>query len=345
VTAFYGAFPAKSDVRGSVPTMSRKKIAVVIPFFQRKSGLLRNAVQSALNQAVDAELELVIVDDGSPVRAEDEIDDLLRTHSSQIKLVKQPNGGCYPASNTALDHVTPDTDFVAFLDSDDVWFDGHLQNALWALTHGFDFYFSDFYQLNQTVTAFNRAKRLNISEHRLIHASGPVYSFDRDMVAQILTGNILGTSTIVYNFRKFPALRYRTEFAHTGGEYILWLQLALGTKSIAFSGEPECRYGGGVNIYSESAWGTDKFLGVVSDEIKYKKWILANLDVSAAQKVSLTKTIREKRLTFCKGLMHNAVHSRISLRVLRKHMRVHPATFFMLPVVPGIVLFERFKAT
>jgi succinoglycan biosynthesis protein ExoW len=319
------------------------RVAVIIPFFQRKSGLLRNAVISALNQKVDAAIELIIVDDGSPLPAELEIAELVEAHPSQIIILKQKNAGCYPASNTGLNRVRADTDFVAFLDSDDVWADTHLRNALWTLSQGFDFYFSDFYQLNQTVTAFNRAKRINPSEHKQIHSSEPIYEYQGDMVDQIIRGNVLGTSTVVYNFRKFADLRYRTEFVHTGGEYIFWLHLALRSNKIAFSSAPECRYGEGVNIFSESAWGSDKYLSVTSDEIRYEKWIRAQAGLSRCQRDFLNKKIWEKRTNFCKGLLHNVRHNRIRLKILAKHMQVDLPTFALLPFVPGVILSERLR--
>jgi succinoglycan biosynthesis protein ExoW len=323
--------------------MTKKRIAVVIPFYQRKAGLLRKAVMSALNQSVDAVVKLIIVDDGSPLPAEAEVGDFLQSNSEQIVLVKQKNAGCYPASNTALDVVSPDTDFVAFLDSDDVWSQSHLRNALWAMCNGYDFYFADFYQLNQTITAFNRASRIRIDEHKRIHESEPIYGYQGDMVDQIVRGNILGTSTIVYNFRKFASLRYRTEFLHTGGEYIFWLQLALGSSKIAFCSLPECRYGEGVNIFSESAWGTDKYLSVASDEIKYQKWIRKQPDLSPQQRAFVSSKIWQKRVNFCRGLVHNSLHGRINLRLLTKHLKLDVSTFTVLPFVPAIVLFERVR--
>src|SRR5262250_1591325 len=124
-----------------------EKTSVVIPFYQRTPGLLRKAALSALSQRGQFSIHLIIVDDGSPIDANDELGDLLSEHRSKITLVKQKNAGCYPASNTALDHVPEDTDFVAFLDSDDEWTECHLEHATWALQRDYDFYFSDFYQL------------------------------------------------------------------------------------------------------------------------------------------------------------------------------------------------------
>ena len=55
------------------------------------------------------------------------------------------------------------------------------------------------------------------------------------MVDQIITGNIIGTSTVVYNYKKFRDLRYLQNFKHTGPEYIFWISLAAGSEKIAFS--------------------------------------------------------------------------------------------------------------
>src|SRR6202040_2082222 len=128
--------------------------------------------------------------------------------------------------------------------------------------------------LGQDVTAFIRGGRMRIEDHPRIHPSEPIYSFSGNMVDQILTGNILGTSVIVYNFRKFPDLRYPEDFRHTGEEYIFWIHLASRSGSIAFSSDPACRYGQGVNTFADSGWGTDKYLTVLHDLIKYKKYLL-----------------------------------------------------------------------
>ena len=51
----------------------KDRVAVVIPYFQRESGILAGALQSVSAQEVDADLSVIIVDDGSPVRAHDEL--------------------------------------------------------------------------------------------------------------------------------------------------------------------------------------------------------------------------------------------------------------------------------
>ena len=324
--------------------LTNKKVSVVIPFFQRQAGLLHKAVVSALEQRGNHRMEVVIVDDESPIPARRELADLLPRHSDSIIIVEQKNQGCFPAGNTGLNHVSADADYVAFLDSDDEWFDGHIEHAVWALDHGYDLYFSDFYQLNQTVTAFNRAKRIDVQKHPRIHPTEPIHEYKGDMVHQIITGSILGTSTIVYNRRTFEHLRYLENYRHTGPEYIFWIQMALSAKKIAFSSVPECRYGGGVNIFSESAWGSDKFLSVRHDEIRFRKYLLRRIPLSSDQKLTVKQKIRQSRIGFGKALLHNMIHNRgVDGNLIWKHMNLDPMTFLMFLAIPGMVAYDRIK--
>jgi len=306
--------------------MSRK-IAVVIPFYQRESGVLQRTVASVLKQKDTCEPLVIVVDDESPVSARAELATLFPTYAHQILLIEQKNGGAAAARNTGINHVPSDIAFVAFLDSDDEWTESHLKRAVWALENGFDFYFSDFYQLNQTVTAFNRAKRINVSQHPRVHSIEPIHEFQGSMFDQILCGNILGTSTVVYNVRKCPDLRYPLGFRHTGEEYIFWLHLARGSQKIAFSSEPECRYGAGVNIFADSGWGTDKYLTILHDEVKWRKYVLSRFPVSYNQVAALKSRIRQSRANFASGLVHNLIHNgAVKRQIIVDQMMMDPFT-------------------
>ncbi len=318
------------------------KVSVVIPFYQRTRGLLHIAVTSALNQKTNATMEIVVVDDGSPLPAREDLSDILRSHSDKIILVEQKNAGNPRAANAGLDHVSRETDIVAFLDSDDVWTDSHIEHAVWAIENGYDLYFSDFYQLGQTVTAFNRAGRIKLEDHRQLQPHDQLYEYIGDMVNQILIGNIFGVSTIAYNFRKFAALRYEVDFRHTGMEYILFVNLASKSQKIAFSSAPECRYGAGVNIFSESGWGTDKYLNVVHDLMNYRKRLLKEFDLTDFQARLLTDGIQKLRIDYAKGLFHNLrKNHHVDSRVLWKQLRLDPLTFLTLPLVPAIALYQK----
>jgi succinoglycan biosynthesis protein ExoW len=222
----------------------------------------------------------------------------------RIILVEQANTGAAGARNKGLDRLPEGTRFVAFLDSDDEWFPDHLANALFALRRGFDFYFADFYQLGQSVSAFARGKRIDVAQHPLLDGSTTIREYRGSMVDQLIGGNIIGTSVTAYAYHKMPDLRYRLGFRHTGEEYLFWMDIAQRTERIAFGDQPECRYGAGVNIYSESAWGHEKYLTVIIDDVKYRRRMLEEFRLTLAQRRILKARIRQLRVGFTLGLLH-----------------------------------------
>lgn len=106
---------------------------IVIPFFQKEAGILGRALGSVFNQTCQ-DFDIIIVDDGSPLPAEIELQSMDADQTSRINVIRQENGGPGAARNTGLDNVPGETRFVAFLDSDDIWLPDHLQNALEAMT-------------------------------------------------------------------------------------------------------------------------------------------------------------------------------------------------------------------
>jgi succinoglycan biosynthesis protein ExoW len=307
----------------------RTKITVVIPFYQQKEGILIKAVRSALKQTGMQDLEIIVVDDASPVAARKELESIIESHRREVKIIEQPNGGPAAARNKGLDHVSPDTQYVAFLDSDDEWAEDHLSNALAALEHGYDFYFSDFYQLNQSVSAFNRAKRINVVEHRNILGTSHLHQYQDDMQDQVLRGNIIGTPTVVYRYPKFSKLRFREEFVYAGEDYLFWLDLSSLTKKIAFSSRCECTCGAGINIFSGSGWGTEKSLIRIHHEMKYKKAISKLFSLTQEQTVSNNTAIALLRKSFVADVLHRLAHKRsMDKSVLFKQFKIDPQSFF-----------------
>lgn len=309
------------------------EISVIIPFFQKQPGILIHAVLSVLSQrAISA--TIVVVDDQSPISARAELADILGKHPGRIIIIEQKNAGPAAARNRGLDNVPPNTDYVAFLDSDDVWVESHLENAVAVLGQGYDFYFSDHFQLNQTISAFNRAKRIQPQSHPAISGDGNLREYSGDMFDQILTGNIIGTSTVVYCFAKFPRLRFREEFLNAGEDYLFWLELSTMTKRIAFSLLCECRYGEGVNIFAGSGWGTEKSLVRLHYEIKFKKALSWLFPLSATQSEAVSKSIWILRRSFAADLLHRLLHRKpIGKELLKAHLKVDPQSFlYFLPL-------------
>lgn len=301
------------------------KVAVVIPFFQRKTGLLTTAIQSALSQSSGADLTIYVVDDASPISARSELAAELAFHGSRLRIIEQSNAGPGAARNAALDLLAPDTEFVAFLDSDDAWSADHLENAICALGSDFDLYFADFVRSDWDSSAFARCKKFCLADHRRLLAGKECYEFLGDMLTQILSGNVLGTSVTVYRFAKFPDLRYPTQLRQAGEDIVFWADLALRTKKIAFSVRCEARYGAGVNICYGARWGTPDFLKVTHDDIGASLMMRRTFALDLGQRALVRANLSRWRSDFTAGLLHDAmIRPGSTARMLLRHVQSDP---------------------
>ena len=308
-------------------------ITVVIPYYQTESGILLRALSSVqIQDSCGFPVHVIIVDDSSPVPAVDEIN-ALDAPKFSIKLIRQDNKGPGGARNTGLDHVPKNTRYLAFLDSDDEWEPNHLKRAVSALVEGYEFYFSNLYHLGQTVSAFERSRRLDMSLHRELTAIAPrIFSYQGDMLDQIIRGNVIGTPTVVYDFQRFGNKRFQVEFANAGEDYLFWMDLTKSNTRIAFSTFPEVRCGRGVNVYSGAGWGTEKHLHRIYDEIKYRKCTLRLYALNKEQKLHLAKCIESLRVAFARDLLFRLVHlKKLPIKTLLGMLNEDPVSFLKIP--------------
>ena len=103
-------------------------VSIVIPAF-RSAGHITHALDSVFAQTF-TNYEILVVNDGSPNT--DLLEQALLPYQKRIRYLKQPNRGPSAARNNGIQQAKGD--YVAFLDSDDVWFSGHLAKHLAILT-------------------------------------------------------------------------------------------------------------------------------------------------------------------------------------------------------------------
>lgn len=107
--------------------------SVIMPCFNDR-GVLMESIGSALSQSWPR-LELIVVDDGST----DGTRDLLSTLcDDRITVAYKRNGGPSSARNLGLRLLSPASEYVAFLDSDDIWRPSFLEKTVGALRGGAD---------------------------------------------------------------------------------------------------------------------------------------------------------------------------------------------------------------
>lgn len=90
------------------------KVSVIIPTYNR-SKLVREAIESVLNQSF-TNLEVIIIDDGSTDDTRSVIEQI---QDSRIRYFYQNNRGHAGARNTGL--LNAKGEYIAYLDSDDLW--------------------------------------------------------------------------------------------------------------------------------------------------------------------------------------------------------------------------------
>jgi glycosyltransferase involved in cell wall biosynthesis len=93
--------------------MKRANVTVIIPAYNAHEWIA-HAIESVLAQTVQP-AEIIVVDDGST----DETPAALEPYQNRIRYIYQENAGVSAARNRAIEAANGE--FIAFLDSDDVW--------------------------------------------------------------------------------------------------------------------------------------------------------------------------------------------------------------------------------
>lgn len=95
--------------------MSKKKVSIIVPVYKTEK-FLDKCLTSLINQTLK-DIEIVIVNDGSPDNSEEIINRFKKKYPDVIEYVKIPNGGVANARNVGLDNATGE--YIGFVDSDD----------------------------------------------------------------------------------------------------------------------------------------------------------------------------------------------------------------------------------
>lgn len=91
-------------------------LSVIVPVYKVEQ-YLSECVDSLLKQTYK-NIEIILVDDGSPDRSGEMADEYASRFPDQIRVIHKPNGGASSARNVGLDAA--DGEFIGFVDSDDM---------------------------------------------------------------------------------------------------------------------------------------------------------------------------------------------------------------------------------
>jgi succinoglycan biosynthesis protein ExoW len=251
---------AAADPPPSPPRAGQTRLAVIIPYFQREKGILARAVESVLTQQLPpaVALRVVIIDDASPVSAQTELADLKAVAGVTIDVVWQANAGPGGARNRGLEIAEQDGgfDFVAFLDSDDVWLPTHLGDALAVLQRRYDFYCCDnsregiFARFSDDVALLNDGGRALAGRATVLDPGGPVLGFPPHALDdEFVTGYLSHTSTVVLRASRCRGVRFDPDLRNASEDRMFWLTVVLSGAAVVISWRCNVICGRGVNVF------------------------------------------------------------------------------------------------
>ncbi|MDZ7803480.1 glycosyltransferase family 2 protein [Thiohalophilus sp.] len=288
--------------------MSTPDIAVIIPFYQRETGLLTQCVRSILEQPGEVNFQIVVVDDESPIPADQELAPFLPDAADRLRIIRQPNAGPGAARNTGLDNVPPGTPYVTFLDSDDQWTGPFLSDAVVALAQGYDLFMGNSTRINSETSRFewdkNSALNIHPEEHLSIDPERRIYEYQGDFFDLLIRrSNIIGPTTMAYRFDRFPAVRFDPTI-YNGQDRLFKLTLGQRFRRVAFSPKLYAFEGEGINIFDKSQWGMPGSIRLLSSYIRLSKTILKNIELNQSQKEYVKKQLVESRYSFALSIPH-----------------------------------------
>ena len=182
---------------------SQPLVSVVIPTYNR-AALLREAIASVLRQCY-APLELIVVDDGST----DATVACLRP-LRELRIVRQDHTGMPGQARNAGARVARG-EYLAFLDSDDLWLPHKLAVQVAAAVAAGD--------------AINHTRERWLRGARVVSQRGQHHRRSGDLFADSLRKCIIGPSTVLLRRAAFEEAGGFREDLEIAEDYELWLRL------------------------------------------------------------------------------------------------------------------------
>ena len=208
--------------------MSDKLVSIVMPAYNA-ADCIEESVACILNQSYE-NIELIVVNDGS----KDETGEILQSlmlKDRRLKAINTKNGGPAKARNLALKHLSPESGYTMFADSDDYLAPDAVEYALRAADFGADMVIFGYTILDAQGNERNYCEKAQLLDRQ---------SF-KDSFAKLYTANLLNqvwgklykSSIIRDNFIDFPDYRW-------GEDRFFVFDCIAKAKKLAIL--PECKY-------------------------------------------------------------------------------------------------------
>lgn len=200
--------------------MNEIKISVIIPTYN-SAAYIERTLDSVLSQC-ELPDEIVIVDDGSSdntIKVLEEYEEKHRDVFSNIRVFQQTNQGAGAARNRAVKEAH--SEWIAFLDSDDIWMPGKLEAVKTVMKNYPDasIIAHDEYAVDE--------KDLEARQLCKLHER---YDKSQDLFIQLYQGNLFSTSCMVIRKEVIEKAGGFDESLRSAQDYDLWIRCSLNGK-------------------------------------------------------------------------------------------------------------------
>ena len=242
-------------------------ISVVIPTYNR-SVLLERALDSVLAQALPAD-EIIVVDDGSA----DNTVSMLKSRYPEVNLITQDNRGVSAARNAGIKAARHE--WIALLDSDDVWHQNKLEIQLQALQHSPEYLICH----SNEIWIRNGFRANQMNKHK--KAGGLIFQHCLPLCA-------ISPSTVMIHRLLLNKVGLFDETLPACEDYDLWLRICSRYPVLYIDEALISKYGGHNDQLSRQYWGMDRFRIQALNKI-ITKASLSKIDRDAAIKTMIDK--------------------------------------------------------
>ncbi len=213
-------------------------VSVVIPTYNR-AHLLERSLDSVLGQTLAAD-EIIVVDDGST----DNTVSTLKSLHPEVRLIQQDNLGVSAARNTGI--LASRHDWIALLDSDDVWHENKLERQMTALENAPEYLIchSDEIWIRQGV----RVNQMN--KHK--KAGGHIFQ-------HCLPRCVISPSSVMIHRSLFEETGLFDENLPACEDYDLWLRICSRYPVLYIDEALITKHGGHDDQLSRQHWAMDRF--------------------------------------------------------------------------------------
>ncbi len=213
-------------------------VSVVIPTYNRVH-LLERALDSVLGQTLAAD-EIIVVDDGST----DNTVSTLKSLHPEVKLIQQDNLGVSAARNTGISAARHD--WIALLDSDDVWHENKLERLITELNNAPEYLICH----SDEIWIRNGVRVNQMNKHK--KAGGHIFQHCLPLCA-------ISPSAVMIHRSLFDEIGLFDENLPACEDYELWLRICSRYPVLFIDEALITKHGGHHDQLSRRYWGMDRF--------------------------------------------------------------------------------------